>query len=357
MSSIDRFLYFLSFTDTSIIESCSDYAKKTQKMFGFIVLAVGIVAFITMLYIMNLVFPESIWNVFLALLYSSFIIAIDRMVVSSRNHLKIAPRIILATVIAVVIAVPLELAIFHEQIEKQANIVANQEVDSLKVQIQSIQASIDVSQEECQIKIDSYRNRILNLSEIRSNEELGIRTEVTTGERGNGPQANRRLQEQQEVEELLQGTREDCIQESKKYESRIELLQSQIQNSNTEVTRGLLTDLMLLQSIRKDNGFVNVIAIAIMLIILALELTPAIMKITWTQTDYDVLIERYIQDRIQEIQNNSKSIEKYVTNSRPIDTKKIWEKIIQKNEDKKPPTSSQRHDNDDLLDYFEKGVS
>lgn len=128
-----KFLYFLSKTDADVVERCPQHSRNIQLTLGFFVLLTGLLAFISGTYAISNMFvhadPDSGrpimsplgWpaSVVLGAIYSVFIMAIDREIVSAADKRAAIFRLPLAIVISLVVSVPVELQLFNSRIEKQ----------------------------------------------------------------------------------------------------------------------------------------------------------------------------------------------------------------------------------------------
>ena len=147
MQKITQFFLLASGADLKILEQCPSDRTKYAGI-GATIFFTGLFAAIAAAFALYTVF-DSYWiSILLGLIWGAMIFNLDRYIVSSmrkdsmryRELLTALPRIILAVVISIVIARPLELKIFDKEIQSEL-IVMEQQVyarqeGELKKQVQ-----------------------------------------------------------------------------------------------------------------------------------------------------------------------------------------------------------------------------
>jgi hypothetical protein len=126
MNPYKKFFLFCSGADMALMESYPEDQNKMASI-GATVLLTGILAFITSSYALWTVFDAAWLSIPFGLIWGLIIFNLDRYIVMSmqsyggkRKQLAIAlPRLVLASLIAIVISNPLELKIFEKEIENQ----------------------------------------------------------------------------------------------------------------------------------------------------------------------------------------------------------------------------------------------
>jgi hypothetical protein len=121
-----RFLLFCAGSSTDLLQECpnSEWIKHTA--IGMAVFFTSVLAFISSFFALYVVFGSVLVCLPLALLWSLIILNLDRFIVSSfrksgqpwKEFLQAVPRLLLAVVIALVIAKPLEMQIFRTEVEQ-----------------------------------------------------------------------------------------------------------------------------------------------------------------------------------------------------------------------------------------------
>jgi hypothetical protein len=167
MESIKNFFWFCSGSDTRILKRCPTDQNKYIGI-GATVFFTGVLAFISSAYAIYTVFQSWIAAAGFGLIWGLMIFNLDRYIVSSmksrgnffRDLWVAIPRLVLAVLLAVVIAKPLELKIFETEInaeliameqevfKKQEGLVKDRyinDIQSYKSEIEALKKEIDLS--------------------------------------------------------------------------------------------------------------------------------------------------------------------------------------------------------------------
>jgi len=123
---LQHFFIFCSGADTDILEECSAGEKTKYAGIGATVFFTAVMATIAGSYALYTVFDNLFTAVFFGLIWGLLIFNLDRFIVSTIKKsdnffdelIQASPRILLAMIIAVVIAKPLELKIFEKEINQ-----------------------------------------------------------------------------------------------------------------------------------------------------------------------------------------------------------------------------------------------
>ncbi|RZS99718.1 DUF4407 domain-containing protein [Aquimarina brevivitae] len=165
---LKRFFMICSGADMTILKDCSNGEQNKYAGIGATVFFTAVMAFVAASYALYTVFDNYYTSVFFGLLWGLLIFNLDRFIVSTIKKkdsfidelLQASPRIILAIIIAVVIAKPLELKIFEKEIDRvlleQKNelTLANKEqiATQFTPQISAIDAEINTLKAEVSAK-------------------------------------------------------------------------------------------------------------------------------------------------------------------------------------------------------------
>lgn len=150
---LKKFLYFLSSTDTVLINLCSDYAQKNRLVLGLSVFLVGLSAFISGSYAISTAFNQQnensdislstlhvCFSLLIGFIYAIFIILLDRSLLGAKRQnfygalFSFLFRICMAVTIASIIAFPIEIKFMEKRIVseiKQQNDIENQRIKTL----------------------------------------------------------------------------------------------------------------------------------------------------------------------------------------------------------------------------------
>ena len=123
---LKKFFLTCSGVDTTLINDCSNGEQNKYVGIGATVFFTAVMAFIASSYALFTVFDNYFIAAIFGLIWGLLIFNLDRYIVSTikksehkwKEILQAAPRIILAIIIAIVIAKPLELKIFEKEINQ-----------------------------------------------------------------------------------------------------------------------------------------------------------------------------------------------------------------------------------------------
>ena len=123
---LKQFFIICSGSDTDILKECNKGEQNKYAGIGATVFFTAIMAFVASSYALYTVFDNWITAIFFGLIWGALIFNLDRFIVSTikkqdnfiKELIQALPRILLAVIIAVVIAKPLELKIFEKEINQ-----------------------------------------------------------------------------------------------------------------------------------------------------------------------------------------------------------------------------------------------
>ena len=176
---LKQFFIICSGSDTKILEGCSIGEQNKYAGIGATVFFTALMAFIAASYALYTVFDNLATSIFFGFLWGLLIFNLDRYIVSTIKKtgnvldelVQAMPRIVLAVIIAVVIAKPLELKIFEKEInqvlleQKNDFTLANKEqialqyspvIEDLEIQNKALQDQIDTKEAEVNALYDTY---------------------------------------------------------------------------------------------------------------------------------------------------------------------------------------------------------
>jgi len=143
---LKKFFWICSGADTDILNDCPKSEQEKYAGIGATVFFTAVMAFLAGSYALLTVF-DNIWiSLTFGLIWGLLIFNLDRYIVSTlkkRNKfrselLQASPRIILAVIIAVVIARPLEMKIFEKEIEREILASQNQMIQENQTEVGEI---------------------------------------------------------------------------------------------------------------------------------------------------------------------------------------------------------------------------
>ena len=176
---LKQFFIICSGSDSDILEHCSKGEQNKYAGIGATVFFTAVMAFIAASYALYTVFDNLYAAIFFGVIWGLLIFNLDRFIVSTIKKsdnfideiIQASPRILLAVIIAIVIAKPLELKIFEKEInqvlleQKNELTLANKNqiaeqftpaISDLNNDIVSLQQQIDTKEAEVNALYDTY---------------------------------------------------------------------------------------------------------------------------------------------------------------------------------------------------------
>ncbi|QCX01293.1 DUF4407 domain-containing protein [Aggregatimonas sangjinii] len=297
---LQNFFMLCSGADSTILKSCSEGEQNKYAGIGATVFFTAVMAFIASSYALYTVFDSVVAAVLFGLLWGLLIFNLDRFIVSTikkRNSfaselLQATPRIVLAVIIAIVIAKPLEMKIFEKEInqvlleEKNAMTLANKEqlalqytpaVEKLNQAIADLKAEVAAQEAETNALYDTYITE----------------AEGTAGSMllGKGPVYAEKREKHDAALAELQQLKEANAMKISGIESQISALEVEyadvVKNSQPIIDGfdGLMARITALEKLPWLPSFF------IFLLFLAIETSPIIAKLLAPKGEYDLKLE------------------------------------------------------------------
>ena len=176
---LKQFFIICSGSDTDILNDCSIGEQNKYAGIGATVFFTALMAFIAASYALYTVFDNLLTSIFFGLIWGLLIFNLDRYIVSTIKKrgnvideiIQASPRLLLAVIIAIVIAKPLELKIFEKEInqvlleQKNDFTLANKDqiaqqytpkIETLNSNIKDLQTQIDTKEAEVNNLYSTY---------------------------------------------------------------------------------------------------------------------------------------------------------------------------------------------------------
>lgn len=303
-------LYFFSKTDSGIIEHCPASTKNIHATLGFFVLMTGIMAFVFGSYAISNMFihenpatsqPEMMkhgWRYafILGSIYATFIMAIDREIVSASSKWAAIFRIPLAVVISLVVAVPVELQIFEGRINRHLIGQHREDNDALKnklnVQNRILQLEADIKNIE--VLKQGAINKRDGWAEASEAEVVGRVKEGRTGKSGRGPAYGEVMMNKDLQDTMIEQYKRELVVKENQLAAAKKKMETEFENEKVAQSFDLLSKYIALKEIKKEDktGSAASMGLWITLLFCLFELIPSIMKILTPLTEYDVLLDK-----------------------------------------------------------------
>ena len=297
---LNQFFILCSGADTDILNKCPKGEQNKYAGIGATVFFTAVMAFVACSYALYTVFDNIYTAIFFGFIWGLLIFNLDRYIVSTikktghvfNAFIQAIPRLILAVIIAVVIAKPLELKIFEKEInqvlleEKNAMTLANKnqineqftpEIAELQSQITTLNAQIASKENEVN---DLYNTYISEAEGTAGTKRLG-KGPVYTEKREKHDAALAELSALKEENKAKIAAAETNIAELKgNLNSRIEDTQPIINNFD-----GLMARINALDKLPWLPSFF------MFMLFLAIETAPIFAKLLAPKGSYDYKLE------------------------------------------------------------------
>lgn len=326
--------------DQDILSECSKSEQIKQAGIGGTVFFTAVMAFIAAAYALYTVFDNVFTAIFFGLIWGLLIFNLDRFIVSTikkRDNRwaeigQAIPRIVLAIIIAVVIAKPLELKIFEKEIdrvlleEKNELTLLNQEQIAMQFtpEIQQLNTEITELKEET----TSKEQEVNALYDTYITEAEGT---AGTMKLGKGPVYKEKREKHDMALQELQQLREANQQKIIAKEQQIAALQTGLANKVNETQPTIDSFDGLMARINALNKLPWLPSFFIFLLFLAIETAPIIAKLLAPKGEYDIRLES-IEERVKGWATQQKDQRSKMTATDAIINDRIYEDIAEEDE-------------------------
>lgn len=310
MKWFEKFLLICSGSNLKLLEKSPTEINKHAGI-GGVILFTAILASLSSGYALYSVFDNYWAAIGFGLLWGLMIFNLDRFIVASmrksgnflRQFFTATPRIVLAALLGIVIAKPLELRIFEKEIDKQLNVIINRNKtalqDSVNLRYALLSATHSAERNEIYNRINSLREDYNEASAELEKEVVGTATETTTGKVGYGPNAKRK-------EELIKSKKEELDAYMAQMQPRLSELDKEIdalsQNKQKELDAarpteegytGFAARMQALDELTHENKILGIASLFIMGVFIALEMAPVLVKLISPKGPYDYLLDKH----------------------------------------------------------------
>ncbi|MCU0357914.1 MAG: DUF4407 domain-containing protein [Cyclobacteriaceae bacterium] len=311
MNDLSKFFLFCSGANISLLKRCPTEYNKFIGI-GGAVFFTGLFAFISGAFALYYVFNDlpqgqrGFLSLLFGLAWGSMIFNLDRYIVSSmkksgnfNEEFQYAlPRILLAGIIAIVITKPLELQFFHTSIDYKLEDMHQKEI----AYKDSVLAIPFVA------KITTLKNEILNLERsIKEKENYrdyldGEARKEADGTGGSGNRGAARIYalkkadaQKAEAEYLsVIATTKPIINSKNQEIKELEQEYNRLRNANNRgAYDGFDKRMAALGAVSRENEVIRIASNFVMLLFLALELSPVLVKLISKRGPYDALLEKH----------------------------------------------------------------
>lgn len=311
MNKLRNFFWFCSGANKALLMRCPTEHVKYAGI-GATVFFTGLFALLSGTYAIYFIFNDASFSsriaaaVIFGLVWGAMIFNLDRYIVSSMkkrggfwSEFKIAaPRLILASIIAFVISKPLELQIFHTSIEYEMELMKQTE---LLKQEQALTSRFDKEIKTLETDLKSFQNEISAKTTDRNNLAFEARKEADgTGgsfKRGAATIYNLKKADADNAQKELELTTAKNSPLIAAIQSELTGKRKVVDSLKTNVKRGAYDGfdkrLDALGNVTEKSSTIAVSSWFIMLLFLAIETAPVVVKLMSSKGPYDDLLEKH----------------------------------------------------------------
>lgn len=302
MQRISDFFIFCSGADPELLAQCKTESNRYRGI-GATIFFTGLFAAISCGYALFTVF-DNIWlSIIFAILWGLMIFNLDRYIVSSmrkcgkggKQILMALPRLVIAVLISIVIAKPLELKIFEKEINAEL-VVMTQE--KFLEQEQKVRVRFDSTQLALRAEIESLQSAIETQREKRDALVIAAQSEAdgTGGSKRRNPGPIYKIKKA-DADRAVEGwNRLNAINSERiKYlQERIVANEEQIKNeivaSGRKALDGFAARLEAIDRITTRSSAIFIAHIFILLLFIVIETAPVVVKLISNKGPYDNLL-------------------------------------------------------------------
>lgn len=302
MSNLNSFFWFCSGADTNILKRCpTETAKYTG--IGATVFFTGLFACLSASYALYTVFDNVFTSIVFGLVWGFMIFNLDRFIVSSmrkegragREFAMAIPRLILAILISVVIARPLELKIFEKEIAPELVVMEQEKYAAQESQLTS---RFVPYQDTLREQITTLKQEVLEKSGKRD-ELARIAQEEADGTGGSrrrnlGPIYKVKKADadkaESELDELSRANKGRIVVLEKLLSENINLMNLEINSLERSRLNGPAARLEALDRITHTSQAILWAHWFILLLFIAIETAPVFVKLMSPKGPYDNLL-------------------------------------------------------------------
>jgi hypothetical protein len=300
-----RFFQFLSKTDQDALNArcCSKSVRMTQTSLGVMVFVTGTLAFFSGSYAIYTAFSGSPWATVLTIpigiLYSFMIMVFDREIVSATNKYAVIVRFPLALAIGLIVAVPLEMRLLQDSIEKEIKRISMTENKEVIATMDNEEASVKKRKRELEEAITHYREEVTKWQNAMEAETVGRQLAGRTGLPGQGPAYEEARRNRDQNQKFL----DESKQELSRVEEQEEKVMARINEKYTPRVVAPAYDFLAryqaLDTLKENSAAAWWISWGLRMFFILIEVFPALVKLFLPYSEYNAIVEARRRASIQ----------------------------------------------------------
>jgi len=275
----------------------------TQTSLGVMVLLTGVLAFFSGSYAIYTAFGGHTWGQFIAvplgILYSTMIIVFDREIVGAQVKKAVWIRLPLAIAIGFIVAVPLELRLLQDSIDKHLIVLSKQENQEPQNRLKAKLDGLDKRKEELQGEVQHYRDEINRWNDNMEAETVGRQRNGRTGIAGQGP-AYREAERNRDANQQMLAKAEAELQKHEGEESQArQQVQQEYDNAHIAQAHDFLARYEALESLKNTSPGAFSISWGLRIFFILIEVFPALLKLFLPYSEYNAIVEARRRSQVQ----------------------------------------------------------
>lgn len=305
LTVIERFFQFLSKTDPDAMNSpcCTLVARMTQTSLGVMVLLTGVLAFFSGSYAIYTAFGSHFWGQFIAvplgILYAAMIIVFDREIVGAQVKKAVWIRLPLAIAIGFIVAVPLELRLLQDSIDKHLIVLSKKENQGPQDRLNAKLDTLDKRKQELQEKVQHYRNGIDKWNGIMEAETVGRQIAGRTGIAGQGPAYREAARNRDANQQMLDKAEAELRKHETEEGQARQQLHQEYNNAHIAQARDFLARYQALESLKNTSPSALSISWGLRIFFILIEVFPALLKLFLPYSEYNAIVEARRRSQVQ----------------------------------------------------------
>ncbi len=300
-NSLTLGLLWASKTDPRLIAVCSRWAMATQVAFGVFVLFTATLAFGAAYCTLSTVHTPGSLIPWIALAWSIFILFLDREIAGSLDKTTAIVRPLLALFIGTLVAIPIELWVFQERVDKELQRTYlqdnKQQIDGLDAE----ESKLDSRRDGLQSTLADLQKQEADWGKVLDSEAVGRVGQGRTGIAGAGPAFQNAQAQQIAVRQRIQEVRHDLEQMDQSLPAELQQLEGRFQREEVSKITDFVTRYEAMDKVIHTSDPLYRLSWLITLALILVEMTPAVLKILMPHVDYHHLVQAEIRENCARI--------------------------------------------------------
>jgi hypothetical protein len=227
------------------------------------------------------------------------IIVFDREIVGAQVKKAVWIRLPLAIAIGFIVAVPLELRLLQDSIDKNLIVLSQQENKEPQDRLKTKLDALDKRKQELQGKVQHYRDEINRWNEVMENETVGRQRAGRTGIAGQGP-AYREAERNRDANQQMLDKAEAELQKYEGEEGQArQQFQQEYNNVHVAQAHDFLARYQALESLKNTSPGAFSISWGLRIFFILIEVFPALLKLFLPYSEYNAIVEARRRSQVQ----------------------------------------------------------